>query len=97
MPVFHEALVTIALRGAYDISSADALRRALSRGIYADTVIVDVSAVTYAGTTLLNALLDLRARMREHGSAGVIRLVGSSASLRRILSITRLDRVFDVN
>jgi anti-anti-sigma factor len=95
MPV-SEATIRIALSGAYDISSSDSLRYLLAAGERAAGVIVDVSGVTYAGTTLLNALLHLRSRMRANGKEGVIRLAGTSPQLRKILRITHLDRVFDV-
>lgn len=88
--------VLICLQGAYDVSTRDTLRRALAPAHRAEQVVIDLSGVTYAGTTLLNALLCLRKNMRKHGSEGAIRLTGSSANIRRVLTITRLDRVFDV-
>src|SRR5579884_2653958 len=96
MPVLPEASIRIALSGAYDISSTESLRYLLAAGERAASVIVDVSGVTYAGTTLLNALLHLRSRMREQGKEGVIRLAGANAQLQKILRITHLDRVFVV-
>ena len=92
----NPAAITISLEGAYDISSRDALRRLFAPVERADAAIIDLSAVTYADTTLLNALLNLRERMRARGNNGAIRLVGSSANMRKILTITRLDRLFEV-
>jgi len=34
--------------------------------------------------------------MRLHGREGAIRLVGSSTHMRKLLTITALDRLFDV-
>lgn len=96
MEGLHQAAVTISLQGAYDISSREDLRRLLAPAEQADAAIIDLSGVTYAGTTLLNALLHLRQCMRNHGNRGEIRLVGSSASIRKILTITCLDSVFEV-
>lgn len=96
MEGLHQAAVTVSLQGAYDISSRNALRRMLAQAEEADQAIIDISAVTYAGTTLINALLNLRKSMRKHGHEGAIRLVGSSANIRKVLTITRLDRVFEV-
>lgn len=96
MEGLHQAAVTVSLEGAYDISSRDTLRRLLAPAEGADQAVIDLSGVTYAGTTLLNALLNLRKRMRKHGTQGAIRLVGSSANIRKVLTITRLDRVFEV-
>jgi len=96
MPALHEGPVTISLHGDYDISSNEALRRLLSTAEEADEAVIDLSDVTYAGTTLLNALLNLRSRMRAHGSVGIVRLTGGSKQLRKVLEVTRLDRVFNV-
>jgi anti-anti-sigma factor len=88
--------VKIALRGALDINSREALRRQLSVAQSADQVVIDLSNVTYAGTTLINALLVLRHNMRRRGAGGRIRLVGAGPQLRKILTITCLDSIFDV-
>lgn len=96
MEGLHQAAVTISLQGAYDISSRERLRRVLLPAERADRAVIDLSQVTYAGTTLLNALIHLRKRMRAHGRPGAIRLVGSNAGIRRVLTITRLDGVFEV-
>lgn len=96
MEGLHQAAVTISLQGAYDISSREDLRRLLAPAEQADAAVIDLSNVTYAGTTLLNALLHLRKCMRDRGNRGAIRLVGSSESIRRILTVTRLDNVFEI-
>lgn len=96
MEGLHQAAVTISLQGAYDVSSSDALKRMLAPAERADQAVIDLSGVTYAGTTLLNALLNLRKSMRKHGNDGTIRLTGSNPNIRRVLTITRLDRVFDI-
>lgn len=96
MDGYHQAAVTISLQGALDITARETLRRQLSKAENADQAIIDLSGVTYAGTTLLNALLGLRKHMRAHGTPGAIRLVGTSAHIRKVLTITNLDRVFEV-
>jgi anti-anti-sigma factor len=96
MDEYRSAAVVISLRGALDITARDTLRRQLSPAENAEEAVIDLSGVTYAGTTLLNALLGLRKRMRTRGRSGAIRLVGTSSNLRRVLTITNLDRVFDV-
>lgn len=96
MEGLHQAAVTISLQGAYDISSREDLRRLLAPAEQADAAVIDLSNVTYAGTTLFNALLHLRKRMRDRGNRGAIRLVGSSESIRRILTVTRLDNLFEI-
>jgi anti-anti-sigma factor len=96
MAASEQTAVTIALRGALDINSREALRRQLSAAQNADQVVIDLSNVTYAGTTLINALLALRQNMRRRGTSGRIRLIGADAQLRKILAITCLDSIFDV-
>jgi anti-anti-sigma factor len=96
MQGLQQAAVTVSLRGEFDISSGDSLRRELARAEYADAAIIDLSGVTYAGTTLLNALLALQKSMRKHGGEGAIRIVGTSPHLRKVLTITSLDRLFEV-
>lgn len=96
MEALNQAALRISLQGAYDMSSGEALRRQLAPAERADAVTIDLTGVTYAGTTLLNALVTLRKRMRGRGNSGAIRLVGGSAGIRKVLTITRLDQVFDV-
>jgi len=96
MEALELAAVLVSLDGDFDISSRDTLRKLLAKAEQADAAVIDLSGVTYAGTTLLNALISLRKRMRLHGREGAIRLVGSSAHMRKLLTITALDRVFEV-
>lgn len=86
----------VSLKGVYDINSRDALRRLLAPAETAEEAIIDLSGVTYAGTTLFNALISLHKKMRNRGNTGAIRLVGSSAHVRRLLTITCLDHLFEV-
>jgi anti-anti-sigma factor len=96
MQGFDGAAVTVFLRGEFDISTRGSLRRQLAKAERADAAVIDLSGVTYAGTTLFNALIALKKSMRKHGGEGEIRLVGSSPHVRRLLTITCLDRVFEV-
>lgn len=96
MKPFQKGAVTVSLEGAFDISSRQALKRLLARAEMADAAVIDISGVTYAGTTLFNELIALQKSMRKHGSAGAIRIVGSSAYMRKLLTVTRLDRLFEV-
>jgi anti-anti-sigma factor len=96
MDALHEGHVCVSLAGAYDISSQPALRRLLSPAERADAAVIDMSQVTYGGTTLFNALIALRKSMRRHGGSGAIRLVGTSPHMRKLLAVTCLDRLFEV-
>jgi anti-anti-sigma factor len=86
----------LSLEGAFDVSSLPALKRLLSRAERADAAVIDISRVTYAGTTLFNALIGLHKSMKRHGGSGAIRLVGTSAHMRRLLAVTSLDRLFEI-
>jgi anti-anti-sigma factor len=96
MHTLDRGVVTISLDGDIDVCSRRKLRQLLSQAEFADAAIVDISNVTYAGTTLFNALIALRESMRRHGGEGAIRIVGSSAHMRRLLTITCLDHLFEV-
>lgn len=96
MDTLRRPAVAISLQGDIDIDMVKTLRRRLAPAETADEAIIDLSHVTYAGTTLINGLLDLRKRMLKHGTAAAIHLVGSSPHFRKVLTITKLDRVFEV-
>ncbi|HKU68541.1 MAG TPA: STAS domain-containing protein [Candidatus Baltobacteraceae bacterium] len=96
MEPLRSGAVTVSLHGDIDVSSARALKRLLSEAEDADAAVIDLSDVTYAGTTLFNALIALHKNMRRHGGEACIRIVGSSAQMRRLLTITCLDNLFDV-
>ena len=88
--------VIIALDGELDISREADLERALARAEWADCAILDLSKVSFASTTLLNAVLRLHKKMRAHGRTGAIRIVGCAPNVRRIFRLTRLDTLFEV-
>jgi anti-anti-sigma factor len=88
--------VVIALHGELDISRESDLDRALAGAEWANRATLDLSRVSFASTTLLNAVLRLRRKMRGHGRAGAIRIVGCAPHVRRIFRLTRLDTLFEV-
>lgn len=59
-----------------------------------ETLIVDLSAVEYCDSAGLSALLLAQRQMSANG--GDVRLVGLSPSVRSLLSLTQLDRVFPI-
>lgn len=88
--------VVIALHGELDISCEAELERALARAEWADRATLDLSNVSFVSTTLLNAVLRLHKKMRAHGRAGAIRIVGCAPHVRRVFRVTRLDKLFEV-
>lgn len=88
--------VVIALDGELDISREADLESALARAEWANRATLDLSNVSFVSTTLLNAVLRLHKKMRAHGRAGTIRIVGCAPHVRRIFQLTRLDTLFEV-
>jgi anti-sigma B factor antagonist len=91
-----DASVVFALCGDFDISSKAALSRALdSTGDGAAAVTIDLSETTFLDASTLAVLAKLQRQRQERG-ASAVRVVGPNPHVRKILSITKLDRVFDV-
>jgi len=82
------------LAGEIDYSSAPAFDALLQSLDDAQVVTLDFSGVTFFDSSALGCLIRLRDRMRAAGSDGTIQLLHPSATVRRILEVTGLDRVF---
>lgn len=87
---------TIYLEGEIDISRQGDLERLLRPAERSDSATLDFTRVSFASTTLLNAVIRLHNHMREHGGAGKIRIVGCAPHVRRVLTLTHLDSVFEI-
>jgi anti-anti-sigma factor len=79
----------VTLRGELDVYRADSVREAFDavRG----SAVVDLSAVTYLDSTVLNELVRLRKRI-----AGDIVLVVVSPQVRRILELVGFGQLFQI-
>lgn len=88
--VSHMAVIT--LRGEIDLAGLDDLQRAiephLARG---QTVVVDLSGVRFADSTLLRVLSHARGRADDVGSALLVR--NPSDDVRKLLSLGDLDEL----
>ncbi len=93
--VLPEGLITLC--GEYDLHRSGELEKQLTCADNADVAVIDVAEVTYADSSALNALVRLRGRMLSNGSSGTIRLIGARKNFRRLLSLTALDKIFDVD
>jgi len=97
--VTHEVgdgIFIVALTGEVDLYTAPELKAALLR-ILAEgptRIIVDLSGATFVDSTTLGVLLGAVKRLRMIG--GELVLVCSDLNIRRILSITLLDRAFAI-
>lgn len=87
--------VKLRLAGEYDISRREELEQLLAPAYGARAAVIDVSDVTYFDSTALTCLIRLRKRMMEGGSAN-IRIVGAKPQIRRIFTLTNLERVFEL-
>ena len=85
----------VRLSGEYDISRQSELEAALGTAIPAPSVVLDMSDVSYMDSTALTCLIALHKRIIEKGS-GVLRLEGVRPNIRRILSVTKLDEIFEL-
>ena len=87
------AVVVVA--GEVDLATAPRLKDVLVRAIeQAKTVIVDLSAATYMDSTGLGVLIGSLKHARELG--GDVKLAGLLPRVRRVFSITKIDKVFDI-
>jgi anti-sigma B factor antagonist len=82
------------LRGSFDVFRRDELNAAFSAVASEHYVVVDLTAVTYADSTILSELVRLHRFLTAR--AGSLVFVGASSTIHRLLSITGLDRLFDV-
>ncbi|WP_240509028.1 STAS domain-containing protein [Streptomyces agglomeratus] len=85
--------VVIALRGEVDLESVEPLRLALDRearqgGV---PVVLDLSAVGFADTAMINVLLRARPGLGDR-----LRLAAPSALVMRLLRVLSLDEVFTI-
>lgn len=87
--------VRIALRGEFDMSDKARLTALLLPGEYAETVILDMSETTYIDTTALGCLVRLKKAMIANGG-GELHLFGVTPTIRRVLTITKLDTIFQI-
>jgi anti-anti-sigma factor len=86
--------LTVEVRGEIDISSRAELERIIATVLEMYTrgpIVVDLSAVTFADSTLAWLLLELDQLARRLGTRA--RATGVSPSMRRVLHIMGLDQM----
>ena len=86
----------VALTGEVDLYTAPELKSELLRLVAEEPerIIVDLSGATFVDSTTLGVLLGAVKRLRMIG--GELVIVCSDLNIRRILSITLLDRAFTI-
>lgn len=87
----------VVLSGEVDIYTAPRFRECMIELLDAgvDKLVIDLSAVTFIDSTALGVLIGGVRRVRAVG--GAMTLVVTSRPVERVLSITGLDRVFDLH
>lgn len=91
------AVGIVVLAGEVDIYTAPRFKESMLELLDASVgkLVIDLSAVTFIDSTALGVLIGgLR---RVHDAGGVMALVVATPAVERVLTITGLDRVFDVH
>lgn len=83
--------------GELDVSTAPELRQTITTALDEGDgkVVIDLTAVTFMDSTTLGVLIGAHNRVREIG--GALGLVCSDERVRRVFSITGLDKVFTLH
>lgn len=86
----------VALHGELDILAAPELRHVLGDVLDegATEVVLDVGDLEFMDSSGLGVLVGCHRRLARHG--GRLRIVGAHHSVARVLAVTGLDRVFQV-
>ena len=86
----------VKLDGDLDFSRKSQIEATLSQADFSDIAIVDLSSVSYIDSSCLSSLALQKKRMRQNGTAGILRIAGASDSLKRIFEICGLDKSFEL-
>jgi len=86
----------IRLSGECDISSSEALSELFAPLAGCDEVVIDMSDVSYIDSVAIRCFVRLRNEMKQRTADPVIRLEHVTPGVRRILEITRLDRMLQI-
>ncbi|MBV8283444.1 MAG: STAS domain-containing protein [Candidatus Eremiobacteraeota bacterium] len=86
----------IVLKGEFDISNVDELRRKLTKAEHAgnDDIVIDMRSVTYMDSSSLGTLAAFRKQIHPTGRR--ITLLIENPQLLRIFRITSLDKSFEI-
>lgn len=83
-------MAVVALRGEIDMAGVDDLQDVIERNLApGQTIVFDLSGVTFADSTLIKVLHRARSRASEMGGALLVR--NPSKDVRKLLSLGDLD------
>jgi anti-anti-sigma factor len=86
--------IRVVLAGDFDIANRDRLEELLRPALSARSVVLDLSKTTYMDSSALTCLLTFNRDLNSNGGHFVIKHV--PRTIRRVLEITHLDEIFDV-
>jgi anti-sigma B factor antagonist len=86
-------LALVSVSGELDLYTADRVRRGIDEAdaVGADTVVIDLSEISFIDSTALGVLVQESKRLEGRGHSLV--LVTNDPRTRRVLEVTGLDRV----
>ncbi len=85
--------IVLSLAGEYDLARQGELDRALAAIPSLPVVVLDLSDVSYLDSSALACFVRLKNSMRE---SGTVVLVGPNKNIRRVLEVTKFDRLFEI-
>lgn len=92
----HPSFTVLALEGELDLGDADSVEGYL-RSVEAsrpETIVVDLSGLSFIDSTGLAVLIRAHARSADAGRR--LAMVPGGKTVQRVLSVTGLDRVFEI-
>jgi anti-sigma B factor antagonist len=86
----------VSVSGEVDLATSPELRDALNAALEASTqVVIDLSQVSFLDSTGLGVLVQAHQRAEAEGAS--LRLVVTESSVRRVIDVTGLSRVFSLH
>lgn len=92
-------LTTVRMFGEHDISSAPDIEQTLRQLLLSGTnVLVDLSGLTFADSSVLRVLVQESETALENGCAFVVLVpeVPASAAVRRVIQLTQLEQALSI-
>ena len=86
-------IARIRLTGELDVAKEQQLAAQLEAARTADSIIIDLTDVTYIDSSALRCFVKLKKQVRDRGRDPIL-LFGLRPALRRLFEITNLDGVF---
>lgn len=93
----HVRTAIVTLRGEHDITTQSLIREALARATEHARVLVDLSACTFADSSLINALVDANAAIKQRDGLLEVVIPPEAGAARRIAELARLDEIIPVH